>query len=65
MSDRPVNPTGSDCKPLLCRASGSFIHLVADCPDSWENLPRLHVTEDNRTTEGVVLFTGNVEDSLK
>ena len=35
---RRLNPLGSDGQILLCNSSGSYRHLVADCPDSWENM---------------------------
>ena len=34
---RPVNPIGPDGRSMLCKACGSYRHLIKDCPDSWEN----------------------------
>ena len=34
---RPLNPIGGDGRSLLCKACGSYRHLIKDCPDSWEN----------------------------
>lgn len=53
--ERRVNPDGPDGKPLTCRACGSYRHLLRDCPDSWENMSKVNVTESD---EHVVLFTG-------
>ena len=36
-SGKSVNPKGNDGKTLLCRSCGSFRHLLAKCPDSYEN----------------------------
>lgn len=61
---RNVNPTGPDGNTLLCNACGSFRHLIADCPDSWENnkpTSRVSVVEDH-PYEHAVLFTGNKDD---
>ena len=34
---RKLNPTGPDGRPMLCNAYRSYRHLMAECPDSWEN----------------------------
>lgn len=61
--NRKMNPIGPDGKTLTCRCCGSFRHLVAECPHSWESIPKssgqkkhakVNITED----ENVVLFTG-------
>ena len=51
---RRMNPTGPDGKVFTCRVCGSYRHLMKDCPDSWENIKKVHLVED----ENVVLFTG-------
>ena len=51
---RKMNPVGSDGQTLICKACGSYRHLMAECPDSWENMRRGNVVEE----ENVVLFTG-------
>ena len=48
------NPSGPDGKILTCRSCGSYRHLVAKCPDSWKNLMKVNITEE----EHAVLFTG-------
>lgn len=50
-----INPTGADGKVLTCRSCGSFRHLIAKCPDSWENLSKVNIAEKE---EHAVLFTG-------
>ena len=32
------NPVGANGRALRCKSFGSFHHLVAECPDSWENM---------------------------
>ena len=66
---RNVNPTGSDGRTLLCRACGSYRHLIADCPDSWENKGHVNITEEEEKEnidDSECLFLRNVdnEDSL-
>ncbi|VDI76728.1 Hypothetical predicted protein [Mytilus galloprovincialis] len=42
-----LNPKGPDGKPFkTCRSCGSYGHLVAKCPDSWENLSKVNITEE-------------------
>ena len=70
--ERPVDPTGSDGNLLLCLACGSFRHLVADCPYSWENrgAAQVHAVRQrdavaiSRETEEAALLTGFHKDSL-
>ena len=39
--ERKINPSGADCKILKCLLScGSFLHLLDDCPDIWENMDK-------------------------
>ena len=32
-----INQAGEDGKPLICPSCGSYRHLLAECPDSYEN----------------------------
>jgi hypothetical protein len=48
---RNVNPKGQDGRTLLCNACGSFRHMIAKCPDSWENASNVNIAEE------VALFT--------
>ena len=57
---RRMNPTGPDGKVLTCRVCGSYRHLMKDCPDSWENIKKVHLVED----ENVVLFTGYNKEEI-
>ena len=50
-----MNPVRPDSKTLTCRCSGSFGHLVAECPHSWEStskssgqkkLAKVNIAED-------------------
>ena len=34
------NPVGMNGKLLKCKSCGSYRHLVAECPDSWENMEK-------------------------
>ena len=63
--ERPVNPNGSDGKTLLCVACGSYRHLIANCPDSWENMSKTNKV--NVVEEEAALFTGynsNIETKM-
>ena len=61
---RKMNPLDPDGKTLTCRCCGSYRHLIAECPHTWEStfkgssqkkLAKVNIAED----ENVVLFTGN------
>ncbi|CAG2204921.1 unnamed protein product [Mytilus edulis] len=43
---KTINPTEQGGKPLASRSCGSYGHLVAKCPDSWENLSKVNITEE-------------------
>ena len=67
---RPVNPKGSDGRVMLCVACGSFRHLVADCPDSWENMKSVSVNtvehgegDSSQEVDESVMFTMVKQDS--
>ena len=53
---RHVNANGPDGKPMTCNSCGSYRHLMAKCPDSWENMKPVRLVEEPK--EDVVLFTG-------
>ena len=53
---RKINPVGANGAVMTCVACGSYRHLLADCPDSWENMSKTNVTE---ILTNPVLFTGN------
>ena len=57
---KKLNSLGSNGKILLCHSCGSYRHLVADCPDSWENMV-------NQQTSGFAMKQGNLSknDELK
>ena len=59
---RKVNPPGKDGRPITCRACGSYRHLIADCPDSWENQDKNALANEVMNT--AVLFTGNKKDDI-
>ena len=40
-----VNPTGADGAVKRCKSCDSIRHMLPDCPDSWENMKDVHVTE--------------------
>ena len=42
---RRMNPIGSNGNVLTCVACGSFRHLLAKCPDSWENLEKANICQ--------------------
>ena len=39
------NPVGMNGKLLTCKSCGSYRHLVAECPDSWENMEKKNVSK--------------------
>ena len=41
-----INPIGPNGRPLTCRSCRSYRHLLAACPDSWENMERMKAVED-------------------
>ena len=55
---KEINPIGSDGRYLTCKSCGSYRHLLADCPESLENMTKVYTAED----EHVVLYTGCVTD---
>ena len=71
---KPLNPLGKDGKPYLCKSCGSFRHLVAQCPDSFENSKQkgqAFVTEEVSSDESsdepedinrFVLFTSDSDE---
>ena len=57
---KKLNTFGSDGKILLCYSCGSYRHLIAECPDSWENIVKRKPSEFN-----VELRGQSDEDKLK
>ena len=57
-TQRHVNPIGPDGEPIKCKACGSFRHLMAKCPDSYENMQDVKFVDAKDQTEEAVLFTG-------
>ena len=47
--NRPLNRAGPDGRTLLCRACGSYCHLIAECPDTWENKGHVNVVENDES----------------
>ena len=39
-------------KRLRCHSCGSFRHLLASCPDSWENMEGVKVSKDEVVPKG-------------
>ena len=57
---KKLNTLGSDGKILLCYSCESYRHLIAECPDSWENIVKKKTSEFN-----VELRDQSDEDKLK
>ncbi|CAC5413999.1 unnamed protein product [Mytilus coruscus] len=58
---KSINPKGADDTLLICKSCGSFRHLMANCPHSWENMQeRVNITEEDE----VVMFTGNEHEGI-
>ena len=54
-----INPLGPGGRILTCKSCGSYRHLLPECPDSWKNMSKVNVVEEEHTG----LFTGyNTEE---
>ena len=42
---KKMNPVGANGKTMLCNSCGSYRHLLAECPDSWENMENKYVSQ--------------------
>lgn len=49
LGNKKMNPVGADGKTFTCDSCGSFRHLLQDCPDSWENMAKLGISDENIT----------------
>ena len=58
-----VNPTGQDGNLKRCKSCDSIRHMLPECPDSWENMKDVHVTE--LTTVGEDDEYSGHEDEMK
>jgi len=56
-----INPAGPEGRPLTCKSCGSYRHLLPACPDSWENMKKVNVVEE----EHAVLFTGYDREEMR
>ena len=60
--EKALNLPGPDGKPRLCHSCGSYRHLIANCPDKYENINVVEerIQQDNTNEEdvNVALFTG-------
>ena len=56
-----INPTGPDGRTLTCKSCDSFRHLLPACPNSWENMAKINIVED----EHAVLFTGYNKEEVR
>ena len=63
-SVRPINQKGPDGSLLTCHACGSYRHLVASCPYSYENAKMAQQVLSD-PAEKVVLFTGYNKDAVQ
>ena len=50
-SGRKMNPLGKDGRALTCKACGSFRHMLPECPDSWENMQKLNIRDEDMVFE--------------
>ena len=51
-NNRRRNQLDANGKILRCHACGSFRHLLASCPDSWENMKRVKVSKKENLPKG-------------
>ena len=62
---RPTNPTGPDGTIMRCIACDSILHLLKDCPHSYENSnSTLYVDEAQYDEEAFCLYTGQNIDEM-
>ena len=50
-----MNPKGTDGQYLTCICCGSYCHLIANCPHSWESVNSF---TDDEEEANIVLYTG-------
>ena len=50
-SGRKMNPLGKDGRALTCKACGSFRHMLPECPDSWKNMQKLNIRDEDMVLE--------------
>ena len=68
---KSINPRDSNGKPMICPSCGSFRHLLADCPDSYENQAKkrsqAYAAEivDNEEEEQEVFFTTDFKSGVQ
>ena len=57
---KPMNPAGEDGEPITCGSCGSYRHLVAECPHSYEKLRENSKSNTTETlvTEAIMVATG-------
>lgn len=58
-TERAMNPKNAAGRVLTCISCGSYRHLIADCPHSWENLTKAAVVENE------CLFTGGIKQEVQ
>ena len=59
---RRINPKSADGKTLTCVSCDSYRHMLADCPDSWENLAKAKSNTAQNSQEPC-LYTGTNSSS--
>ena len=55
------NPKSADGQYLTCICCGSYHHLVAICPHSWESVNSI---TDDEEEANIVLYTGGIKGTL-
>ena len=67
--EKKVNPRGDDGEVLVCPSCGSFRHLLADCPDSYENLRKSKdyaaAVAADEVSEEEAYFTNDLKTGLR
>ena len=51
ISGRKMNRLGKDGRTLTCKAYGSFRHMLPECPDSWENMRKQNIRDEDMVLE--------------
>ena len=72
LQKKKINPKGENGEILICPSCGSYRHLLAECPDSYENQAKMKskafaaealAAENNNSDEESSLFTSNLKAS--
>ena len=50
-SGRKMNSLEKYGRTLTCKVCGAFRHMLPECPDSWENMRKLNIRDEDMVLE--------------